>query len=340
MSLLTGEREASTYGLLPVEPDRRSRSAESIEDAILRALIYYDLFDYPLTTDEIERYLDIPISDRRPLLQRLNALDRKGVIVETDGFWSLAGREEKTSLRRPAMERRGVRLWGVAEQIGRIIRLVPFVRGVMISGGLSRYVADERSDIDYFIVTAPGRLWIARTLLVLFRRTLLLNRRTWLCTNYFVTEDNLAIRERTLYAACETASVRPLWNRGLYNRFVAENGWIETFYPNHSPPPELFMSGLPEKRSLVQRLLEQILPSSIWDRCDRRAMERTRKHWERKYPDMPEKIRAHALRSTPDESRSHAGDYAPIVLERYRAALIAHNVPRRSTVRSSSQESG
>lgn len=329
MSLLTGVRETSEQTVLPVESGRTTRSVASIEDAILRALIYYDLFDYPLTTDEIERYLDIPVSDRRPLLQRLQALGRRGVIVETDGFWSLAGREEQTSGRRPAMERRGVRLWGVAEQIGRIIRLVPFVRGVMISGGLSRYVAEETSDIDYFVVTAPGRLWIARTLLVLFRRTLLLNRRTWLCTNYFVTEENLAIAERTLYAACETASVRPLWNRGLYHRFVAENEWVQEIYPNHSPPPELFMSGLPEKRSAVQRIIERMLPSSLWDRLDRRAMERTREHWRRKYPEMPEEIRARALRSTPEESRSHAGDYAPIVLERYRAALIVHGVPTR-----------
>ena len=326
MSLLTGERKDTARTIPKVEPASRRHPATPVAEAILRTLIYYDLFDYPLTTDEIERFLDTPVSDRRLLIRELQRLRKRRAIAESDGFWSLAGRQDQTSRRRPAMEREGLRLWGIAEHVGRLLRLVPFVRGVMISGGLSRYVAEKGSDIDYFIVTAPGRLWIARTLLVLLRRTLLLNRRTWLCTNYFVSEENLKIEERTIYAACETGSVRPLLNRSLWQRFLAENEWIYERYPNYSPPPELFMTGLPEKPSVVQSLLERALPSLLWDRLDRRAMERTREHWERKYPEMPEDIRGRALRSTPEESRSHAGDYAPIVLKRYRAALLAHGL--------------
>ena len=72
------------------------------------------------------------------------------------------------------------------------MRLIPYVRGVFISGQLSRYIADQKSDIDYFIVTEPERLWIVRTLFVLFRRTFLLNNRKYFCTNYYVTTEKLA----------------------------------------------------------------------------------------------------------------------------------------------------
>lgn len=300
--------------------------ADRLNDAILRTLAYYDLFDYPLTAVEIERYCDLPVDDHRVVLRRLAALKSRQVVGEEDGFWFLAEREAEIVSRRIAMERRGLELWEVAERFARLMRHVPFIRAVMISGQLSRYVADRRSDIDYFIVTRPGRLWIARTILVLLRRTLLLNDRTFFCTNFFVTTDNLEIDERNIYAACETASVKPIWNRALHREFMASNQWITEFYPNHSPAPELFISGIPDRPSRLQRLLERLLPSGLADRLDRRLMLKTREHWRRKFPEMNRAVRNRSMRSTPTESRAHAGDYAPRVLTGYRHELVRRGI--------------
>lgn len=301
--------------------------------SILRALVYYDLFGYPLTAAEVERFIDEPLDDRRMIYDRLTGLMEQGWIAELEGFWYLQDRGEEIVRRRLRMERRGLEMWEVAERFARLMRHVPFVRGVLISGQLSRYVADEKSDIDYFIVAEPNRLWIARTILVLLRRTLLLNNRTWFCTNFFVTSDNLEIDERDVYAACETASVKPLWNREVYRRFMATNEWIREFYPNHTPSPELFIPGVPEHRSHLQRLLESLIPAGAAERLDLRLMLKMREYWNRRYPEMDPGVRRRSLRSTRDESRAHAGDYSPVILAAYRRELERRGIPTKSMAR-------
>ncbi len=300
--------------------------------SILRTLVYYDLFDYPLTAAEVERFIDEPVDDRRMIYDRLTRLVEQGTVAEGEGFWYLRDRGAEIVRRRLRMERRGLEMWEVAERFARLMRHVPFVRGVLISGQLSRYVADEKSDIDYFIVTEPNRLWIARTILVLLRRTLLLNNRTWFCTNFFVSSDNLAIGDRNVYAACETASVKPLWSREIYHRFMAANEWIREFYPNHTPSPELFIPGVRERRSLLQRFLESIMPAGVAERLDVKLMLKMREYWSRRFPEMEPGMRRRSLRSTRNESRAHAGDYSPVILTAYRRELERRGIPVRQTV--------
>lgn len=219
-------------------------------------------------------------------------------------------------------------MWRIARFVGRIMSHVPGVRGVFISGQLCRYIAEKGSDIDYFIVTDPGRLWIVRTLFVLLRRTLLFNRRTFLCTNYLVTTTNLAIRERNQYVACEIASLKPLVNRPLFDRFLRENRWIEDYYPNHAPGRMDLRPGI-EGRSSLQVLLESLVPSRLADRLDCWLMGRTAAFWRRKYPDFSEESHEKSLRTRRDESRAHADDQSPVILRAWRETLrrygIAHD---------------
>jgi hypothetical protein len=165
----------------------------------------------------------------------------------------------------------------------------------------------------------------------MLRRTLLLNNRTWFCTNFFVTSENLEIDERDVYAACETASVKPLWNRDLYCRFIGANEWIREFYPNHTPSPELFIPGVPERRSYVQRLLESLIPAGAAERLDIRLMLKMREYWNRRYPEMDLRAKRRSLRSTRNESRAHAGDYSPVILAAYRRELERRGIPSRSS---------
>src|SRR5690606_3777846 len=93
----------------------------------------------------------------------------------------------------------------IARKKAKLISQFPFVRGVMASGSLSKGYADEKSDIDFFIITIPNRLWIARTLLVLYKRIFLLNSHKFFCVNYFVDEKHLGIEEKNLFTATELA---------------------------------------------------------------------------------------------------------------------------------------
>jgi len=49
----------------------------------------------------------------------------------------------------------------------RFIRWIPGLRMVAVSNSLAMYATHKNSDIDLFIITAPRRLWLVRTLVLL-----------------------------------------------------------------------------------------------------------------------------------------------------------------------------
>lgn len=310
--------------------------APPLNEPILCVLVYYDLFLYPLTSREI--YLFVNATDVLPeeIETELGALREQGIVNCREGYWYLAEREPDIVERRIRMEQEGKRMWTIARRIGSLMKMTPFVRGVFISGQLSRYIADEESDIDYFIVTEPGRLWIVRTLFVLCRRILFLNNRKYFCTNYYVTADNLTIRERNVYAACETTALKPLWNGEMFGRIVACNHWVSEFYPNFSFNDVEFRPGVRERRSRVQALLERLIPKRLATRLDKRLMEATRTYWHRKFPHRPQRLHDTGLRCTPNESRAHPEDQSVYVLSRYRTALALRDLSPADTLQAES----
>ncbi len=47
-----------------------------------------------------------------------------------------------------------------AKKYARVIANFPFIQAVFISGSLSKHVMKPNSDIDFFIITKPDRLWL------------------------------------------------------------------------------------------------------------------------------------------------------------------------------------
>jgi hypothetical protein len=202
---------------------------------------------------------------------------------------------------------------------------MPFVRAVFVSGELSKNTTSPGSDVDFVVLTEPGRLWIARTLLILFKKTALLNRKRFFCLNTFVAVDHLDWEERNVYSATEVAHLKALFNSGMYRMFMEANSWIHEIFPN-------FRAGvLPEfpandRPSIIQRLLEapfRFLPSDRLDRALQHLWERV---WERRYPQFDVETRGRIFRSTRSESRAYPGDFQRRILDLYRRRLQTSGV--------------
>ena len=198
-----------------------------------------------------------------------------------------------------------------------IIKRCPFVRGVFISGELSIGSTGPGSDVDFLIVTAPGRLWIARALLIMFKKVFLLNRKKFFCVNSFVSTDHLAIAERNIYQATEVAHVKAAHNDALLRAFHAANQWVRDYFPNFEPS-ELSRPPIPPSRpSRLQSLLElpfRLIPADLLDAWLMRMMERT---WARRYPRFDAATRSCIFRCTRTESRAYAGNFQDRILARY-----------------------
>lgn len=123
-----------------------------------------------------------------------------------------------------------------AHRIGKI----PTVRAVFLSGSLATQSATEDSDIDFFIITYPGTIWVSRFWVFLMLK---LNRqlakphdhRGKICPNHFVTSDYLELQEKNHYSARMFSGNKPLYDPDhLFQRFVSCNSWIMDYGYNWS----------------------------------------------------------------------------------------------------------
>jgi len=248
------------------------------KSAILATLAYFDLFQYPLTEREIYFFLSRHIPPPA-FEQALGSLLAEGRVFAMEGFYSLHG-DAGLIHRRRAGNALAARMLGTADRITGLLSHFPFVRAVGVSGSLSKQYADKDSDIDLFIITAPGRLWIARTLLHLLKKaSFLFRRQDWFCMNYFIDETALAIPEQNLYTAIEIVTLLPLRGARAFSAFRKANEWTDGYLPNSYG--RIVYAG-DDRPSLFRRALEKLFAGRAGDRLDRWLMTTTARRWRKK----------------------------------------------------------
>jgi hypothetical protein len=246
--------------------------AELIDQAILATVAYSDVFDYPLTPAELRRYLVGAPASRELIARRLvRSSLLRGQLVQRDGYLLLGGREEivGTRRRRAAV---AARMWPLAQRYGDLIGRLPFVRMVAVTGALAVDNVEAWADIDYLVVTQPGRLWVCRLLAVGLVRAARLRGHV-VCPNYFLAETALALGDRGLYAAHELAQMQPLAGPGAYARMRRANAWADELLPNAGGPPR---GGAPAEpaASRARAAAERLLRTPVGGRVERWEMER------------------------------------------------------------------
>jgi hypothetical protein len=203
-----------------------------IRKDIIAAAAYFDMFEYPLTETEVHQFLPRACSLPQ-LVSALNALTEDGFLYRLDEFYSLQNNFSLVEKRRRE-NRRAAQLISTAAKVSALLSAFPYVRCVAVSGSLSKGVADEKADIDFFIVCAKNRLWIGRTLLILFRKLArVINKQHLLCMNYFVDEAALEIEEKNIFTATEIVTLIPMRGEKTYRNFRRANPWTEVYFPNH-----------------------------------------------------------------------------------------------------------
>lgn len=253
-----------------------------IKNNILAALAYFDMFNYPLTNTEIYLFLKnrCDIDDFR---DALNSLIFDGAVYQFDNFYSLKNDPSLIDRRRQG-NKKAAELIKIAGRVSNWLIRFPYVRGIAISGSLSKNFADENSDIDLFIITAPNRLWIARTLMHAFKKlTYLINKQDYFCMNYYVDEQQLEIVEQTVYTAIEVMTLMPLQGDALFERFYHANRWTKNYLPNKVLR---LSSARPVKNSLFKNALEWLLNQPFGDAIDNLFMHITASRWLKKTAQM------------------------------------------------------
>ncbi|PIY93827.1 MAG: hypothetical protein COY68_04685 [Candidatus Levybacteria bacterium CG_4_10_14_0_8_um_filter_35_23] len=211
---------------------------DSKNQAIIKTLIYSDIFDFPLTKQEIWKYL---ISNKKISQKDFLKLLKNKKTLSKNNFYFLKGREEIIRKRKDR-KKIGVNKIEKAKKIINLISIIPSIYLVGITGSLALLNSEKKEDIDIFLISSKGTVWITRFLAVIilklsgnYRSRTERNVEDKICLNMIIGEDCLNInnKRQDLYTAHEIIQLLPIFERNnTYKQFLNNNLWIKRFMPN------------------------------------------------------------------------------------------------------------
>ncbi len=250
---------------------------DMLQEAVLRTVAYFDLFDFPLTRGEVWRWLYDPEHGTRNTEHSIGDIDAaistlisEGKFKEENGCVFLAHRMGLPAVRSERY-RHSVRKWRRARRWAMFFGALPGVLLVGVGNTLAYHNAKDESDIDFFIVTKPGTLWRTRFLCAASAALSNLRpapgkTRDKLCLSFFVSEDALDLSKLMIQDSPTKVGVRPgsdrfkiqdpyltYWtaqmtplvsDRATLERYREKNEWVRAYLPNTlsrdaSPAPPL-----------------------------------------------------------------------------------------------------
>lgn len=282
------------------------------QSSFLRTLLYFDIFNYPLTLEEIfYSSSSVNLSEVR---DEAAYFLQQNWIATSNGKYFLKGKDSNVQFRE-LLNKRANTFYEKANRYTKLISCFPFVRGVLITGSLSKGCMEENGDIDYLIITEPNRLWLCRTLLTAYKKTVLFNSRKYFCVNYYLAADSLLIPDHNIFTATEITSAKPAYNAAVCEQFFAENSWTANFYPNMQQQ-NLF--AVHEKTETnLKRLLENLLGGKIGELADEGAMRLFMWRWKNKFKGEDKKRFEVNFRSRRNVSKHHPHGFQFRVMNSY-----------------------
>lgn len=274
----------------------------------LKTILYFSIFRYPLTLDEIHSYTNNQFSQETS--NELSTLISEKIITKIDDFYIYANDLESVTKRLKGNLQANKALIKAQERACFIAKF-PYVKAVGVSGSLSKGYYDNQSDIDFFVITKNNKLWICRTLLMLYKKLFLLNSRKYFCVNYFISENQLEIEEKNRFTATELKTLIPMQGKSLFEAFYKKNSWVLDYFSKFIPETN---NVLDTQKPLLTKTLEFVFDTKIGDYFDLAFKKITIQKWKSKFDYLPKKDFEIALKSNQNISKHHPSNFQKKVI--------------------------
>jgi len=274
----------------------------------LKTILYFSIFRYPLKIDEIHSYTNY--SDLTETSRELELLINQKILTKVDEFY-VYGSDLDSVIKRLKGNMYAKRALIKAKQKAKFIASFPYVEAVGISGSLSKGYYDNESDIDFFVITQPNKLWICRTLLMLYKKIFLLNSRKYFCVNYFISSNQMEIEEQNRFTATELKTLIPLQGKAVFEDFYKSNQWVNDYFSKFEPNTTTIYN---TKKTKLSKGIEFVFDTKIGDLTDSLFKAITLKKWKAKFRNIPEEDFKIALKTTKNVSKHHPSNFQKKVI--------------------------
>lgn len=261
--------------------------------------MYFSIFSYPLKLEEIYSYTNHErMSETEKELQHLIA---EKIITKVDEFY-IYGTDLESVTKRLRGNFGAAKIMQKAIERAKFISKFPYVEAVGVSGSLSKNYYDKDGDIDFFVITKPNKLWICRTLLMLYKKIFLLNSKKYFCINYFISTANLEIEEKNRFTATELKTLIPMQGKVVFQEFYHKNKWVNDYFSKFDPDLSQVQDS---KKIMLSKTIELLLNNNIGGFIDNGFKKITLETWKSKFHFMKEEDFKIALKSTKNISKHH-----------------------------------
>lgn len=215
----------------PIAPALDPPSTE--EAAVLRAVTYASLFEFPLTPAEVRRSLVHCVLSETELMA-LYRCSRflQGRVTYRQGVFVPAGSEAWIAMR-ATRESQSRALIAAHGRILHVLCAMPFVRLLAVSGSLAHLNASRDGDVDLFVITRGARVWSVTTAIVVIAK--LMGCRKTVCANFVVSDTDMVIAPQDEFSANQILHLRTIAGAEAYRKFLEENPFVRDTYRNFDP---------------------------------------------------------------------------------------------------------
>jgi hypothetical protein len=210
-----------------------------VRAAVIATLAFFSLYDLPLHVESVHQLLYKCRATLPEVSEALKNLVYLRQVVQKGNLYALSDWDESArTTSKIEIEKR----WRKVDRYFGILSIVPFISHVSIINSLAFDNAHMESDIDFFVVTRPHRLYFVRSIIiVIFRLLGVYKTRTKIhqqfCFGFYVTTKqqelgNVLLDQEDPLFAFWFASFAPLLNQTGYEQLVSANRWVYDYFPN------------------------------------------------------------------------------------------------------------
>ncbi|MFA5996093.1 MAG: hypothetical protein WCW27_04430 [Patescibacteria group bacterium] len=244
----------------------------ALQRSLLTTIAYFDLFDYPLTPQELFHYLWQP-PEQTTLHDVLTCLPTVSGLTQQNGLITFSNRTQ-------LVKTRAARYLASEQKLKKRLRYIklltylPWVQAIYIVNSLAYYNVQDHSDIDLLIIAKPGTIWSTRFFTTALAKLLKLRpqpnkTKDTLCLSFYLTNsklnlDSLRNSINDKHEAYWLSQIFPIFDpHNITPKFFQANIWLNQVLPNHLIP--VLHPRFTIKYSWLHAILQNCLGIFAWE---------------------------------------------------------------------------